>query len=464
MSRHEGSAGSASRRSLLRVARGVLIAVGWIAAAIALPVVVGAVNIRSKMAAIMYGGGPRPDVPLPVRPEHDVGRRTAVLLLGDSLTEATDFLVPFEVLGESGEYNVYAVARERRPLRMFPGELAVLPHYTYDEFAALGRAPAIIVVPYMEADTEEAIAARGEFLRRWWRDDTVLLTVCGGSYSAARTGVLTGRTATSHTNVLRLVRNEMPGINWVEGQRYVDDGNLITSAGITSGLDATLHLLSRDHGRESALRVAERLGYAQVQYLDDPSFEVPAGDPITTLLGAAFARQQTMALAVFDSASEIALAALSDTYTRTYSLRVMPVSTTHRVITTRHGLHVVPRGTLEDAGRALRLFVEGAPTGTESAALADWQRASGVKVEEPAAAGGFIYDVALTDMARRSSPAAALEAARGLEYPVTHLGLASALPPVTLMMRPLLLALVGIVAAVLLRRGWRRVRIAGGRA
>jgi AraC family transcriptional regulator, transcriptional activator FtrA len=463
MDRHSPASESRRYRRARRVLRGAVLAVTWFAAALALPAAIGTANVRPKMAAIWQGGGPLPAGPLPSTPAHDATRRTAVLLLGDSLTEATDFLVPFEVLGASGEYNVYAVARERRPLRMFPGELAVLPHFSYEEFAALGAAPDIIVVPYMEADTDEAIVRRGEFLRQWWTGETLLLTICGGSYSAARTGVLAGRTATSHTNVLRLVRQQLTDVTWLAGSRYVDDGTLVSSAGITSGMDATLHLLAREHGRELALRVAEQVGYPHTQYLDDPAFRVPGGSPATTILNAAFRRQQTMALAIFDGASEITLSALSDTYTRTFSLRVLPLSTTHRVVTTRHGLHVVPRGTMAGAEGAIRLFTAGAPAPEEVVALGAWQQGRGVTAEEPEGTVGFAYDVALLDMARRSSPAAALEAARGLEYPVDHLGLASSLPPAALLARPLLLALAGVLMYWLLQRGWRRLQLARGR-
>lgn len=312
----------------------------------------------------------------------------------------------------------------------------------------------------MEADTEDAIAERGRFLRRWWTDDTLLLTICGGSYSAARTGILDGRTATSHTGILRIVREQMPGITWLEGRRYVDDGTLVTSAGITSGLDATLYVIARTHGREAALRAARQVRYPHMQYLDDPTFEVSAGSPLTTTLRAAFLSQETMTLAIFDGASEITLAALSGTYTRSLSTRVLPVSVVHRVITTRHGLHVVPRGSLHAVHNAERLFVSGSPAADEAVALTDWQVVRGIPAEEPDAGSGFIYDVALRDMAHRSSPAAALEAARGLEYPVTHLGLSSTMPPASLMARPLLLALAGVLTILLLRRGWRTLRAA----
>jgi AraC family transcriptional regulator, transcriptional activator FtrA len=448
--------GSALRRLL----RGLGHATFWIAAALVLPVLVGTASLRPKLAGMTRGGEVLAADELPVPAAHDTARRTAVILLGDSLTEASDFLVPFEVLGQTGLYNVYAVARERRPLGLFPGELAVLPHYSYEEYAQqVGVQPDILVVPYMESDVESAIAARGEFMRRWWTGDNLLVTICGGSWTVARTGVLAGRTATSHRNVLRLVADSVTHVNWVSGPRWVDDGNFVSSAGITSGMDAMLHVVRREHGRAAAFEVARRVGYPHLQYLDDPAFEVPQGSLATLVLGAAFSRSRTAALVMFDGASEIALGALTDTHTRAGLVRMRPVSTGPRVVRTRHGLHLVPRGTLDDVPDADRAFIAGTADASAAAALAAWAASVGVVPEDPGGAGGFAYDVALGDMAATQSPAAARSAAQSLEYPIAHLGLAAALPPPALVVRPVGLALIGLAAAALLLRA-RRVRTA----
>jgi transcriptional regulator GlxA family with amidase domain len=69
----------------------------------------------------------------------------------------------------------------------------------------------------MEDGDATADAELNEWIRRRWSAETLLVTICGGSYNAARAGLLTGRRATAHQNVLRLVRQQHPEVAWLDG-------------------------------------------------------------------------------------------------------------------------------------------------------------------------------------------------------------------------------------------------------
>jgi putative intracellular protease/amidase len=444
-------------RRARRAARLVGLVLLFAAASVAPPLIVGQLGMRATMRTVLEGAAPAPAAAYPAPPAHDPALRTAVLLLGDSLTEATDLLVPYELLASSGLYNVYAVARERRPLRLFPGHVDVLPHFSYNEYRRrVGVRPDVVVMPYLEGDTDDAIAARRAFLGEVWGGGNVLLTICGGSYSAARTGLFEGRRMTSHTNVLRLVRETLPGVDWVDGRRWVDDGDIVSSAGITSGFDATLHVLAREHGRETALAAAAAAGYPHTGYLDDPSFRLPETSYRRMMLSAMYVRPAPMAVAVFEGASEIGLAALTDTYPRSFAATLTPIAPVRTYVSTRHGLHVIPRASLDETRRVARLFVAGEPGAGEQAGLERWADSRGVRPEPWRAETDFVYDVALLDVARTISPGAAREAARGLEYPIDHLAIAAAGPPLGLLARPAVLALLGLLTAWVARRLWIR--------
>jgi transcriptional regulator GlxA family with amidase domain len=440
-----------------RAARVVGLVLLFAAAAVAPPLIAGQLGMRATMRSVLEGAAPAPGVPYPAPPAHDPSLRTAVLLLGDSLTEATDFLIPYELLASSGLYNVYAVARERRPLRLFPGHVDVLPHFSYDEYRSrVGVRPDVVVMPYLEGDTDDAIAARRAFLGEVWGGGNLLLTICGGSYSAARTGLLEGRRLTSHTNVLRLGREALPEVDWIDGRRWVDDGDIVSSAGITSGFDATLHVLAREHGRQTALAAAAAAGYRHTGYLDDPSFRLPETRYRRMMLSAMYVRPAPMAVAVYEGASEIALAALTDTYPRSFAATLTPVAPVRTYVSTRHGLHVIPRASLDEMRRVARLFVAGEPGAGELAGLERWAASQRVTPEPWRGGAGFVYDVALLDLARSISPGAAREAARGLEYPIDHLAIAAAGPPLGLMARPAAWALLGLLMAWGARGLWLR--------
>jgi transcriptional regulator GlxA family with amidase domain len=88
--------------------------------------------------------------------------------------------------------------------------------------------------------------------------DVTVATVCGGSLALAMAGLIEGRNAVTH--VLGLDVLEATGVNVVQA-RVVDDGDLVTAGGVTSGLDLALHLLERSYGPRVAMAVEELFEY-----------------------------------------------------------------------------------------------------------------------------------------------------------------------------------------------------------
>src|SRR6185295_10176293 len=88
--------------------------------------------------------------------------------------------------------------------------------------------------------------------------DVTVATVCGGSLALAMAGLLEGRTAVTHHLGMDVL--EATGVNVVHA-RVVDDGDLVTAGGVTSGLDLALHLLQRSYGPRVALAVESLLAY-----------------------------------------------------------------------------------------------------------------------------------------------------------------------------------------------------------
>jgi transcriptional regulator GlxA family with amidase domain len=88
--------------------------------------------------------------------------------------------------------------------------------------------------------------------------DVTVATVCGGSLALAMAGLLEGRNAVTHHLGMDLL--EATGVNTVNA-RVVDDGDLVTSGAVTSGLDLALHLLERTYGAQVALAVEDLFAY-----------------------------------------------------------------------------------------------------------------------------------------------------------------------------------------------------------
>ena len=266
-----------SRRPITRLARSLTTTLAC-ALALALPSILAVVTLLvSVIAQGPLGTPPALDRPLPDRPVHDPAKPTAVVVAGNMTTEVSDLLGPYEVLAASGAFNVYVVAPERRltPLAPVPVQhccafMDVMPHYSFAEYdRMIGAAPDLIVVPYIPRTNAEDAAVLS-WLRERPGDETVILSVCAGARMVADAGILAGHTATTQpTIMLPLVRMTHPEVNWVEGVRYVDDGRFISSAGVTSGIDAVLYTLGRFHGREAALETARLIRYPHTRFVAD---------------------------------------------------------------------------------------------------------------------------------------------------------------------------------------------------
>lgn len=96
-------------------------------------------------------------------------------------------------------------------------------------------------------------------------------TVCTGSALLARTGLLDGRPATSNKLAWDWVVQQGPRVQWRRRARWVDDGNIVTSSGVSAGIDMALSLIARQHGRDMALASARNMEYRwHEDAADDP--------------------------------------------------------------------------------------------------------------------------------------------------------------------------------------------------
>ncbi|MGA5870090.1 GlxA family transcriptional regulator [Streptomyces cinereoruber] len=231
----------------------------------------------------------------PVRSEREEGRavphRIAVLALPG--------VPPFE-LGIPSRVFGSAVDSERRPLyevtvcTVDGGPVPSDAGFTVQPAAgaeALASADTVIVPPThampelvlggpLPPEVTAAVAAI--------RPGTRLVSICTGSYVLAAAGLLDGRPATTHWRLAPEFRRAYPKVRVDEDVLFVDDGDVLTSAGVAAGVDLCLHMIRRDHGAATANRAARvcvvppwRDG-GQAQFIDRPVPEPTLSDTTAT--------------------------------------------------------------------------------------------------------------------------------------------------------------------------------------
>jgi putative intracellular protease/amidase/YHS domain-containing protein len=188
-------------------------------------------------------------------PAHAASGDGNVAILVFDGVQIIDYTGPYEVFGQAG-YQVFTVAAGAGPITTTMG-MQVVPAYTLDN-----APPAeVLVIPGGSIDG----AAGDPRLLAWIRERAAgvehLLTVCNGAFILARTGLLDGLTATTFYDLIPALRAEAPRVRVVADQRFVDNGKIITTAGLSSGIDGSLHVVERLRGKGRAQQVAINMEY-----------------------------------------------------------------------------------------------------------------------------------------------------------------------------------------------------------
>lgn len=177
--------------------------------------------------------------------------------------EELDFAGPWEVLSYWAQLwpddgvTVFTVARGTEPIRCAKG-LRVIPDHSWD------TAPPIDVLVYpggigtrAQLEDEEVLT----WLRKTAASAELMTSVCTGSLVFAAAGLLDGRPATTYFGTLDLLGSLGKNIQVRAQDRYVDDGDVITAAGVSAGIDMALYLVVRLHSRERSVEVRRGIQY-----------------------------------------------------------------------------------------------------------------------------------------------------------------------------------------------------------
>jgi transcriptional regulator GlxA family with amidase domain/YHS domain-containing protein len=185
-----------------------------------------------------------------------------------------DFCGPWEVFQdaylpghEDSPFALYTVSESRQPVKA-SGGMTIVPDQTF----ATAPQPKIIVIPAQSKPSPATLA----WVREASRATDVTMSVCTGAFLLAKTGLLNGRSATTHHSYYRQFAMDFPEIRLHRGARFVEDGNLASAGGLSSGIDLALRVVDRYFGREVATATAYQMEYQGHGWLDPTSNAVYA--------------------------------------------------------------------------------------------------------------------------------------------------------------------------------------------
>jgi len=182
-------------------------------------------------------------------------------------------------------YDCAVCAVDRGPLRAIGGVTISARR----GLRLIGRAGTVVVPGWRDLDRPPPPALTAA-LRRAHARGARLVSICSGAFVLAATGLLDGKRATTHWRYTARFAERFPRVQLVPDVLYVDEGQLLTSAGSAAGLDLCMHLVRRDYGAAVANQVARRLVIAphreggQAQFVPEPVPPAEDGSPLAPLL------------------------------------------------------------------------------------------------------------------------------------------------------------------------------------
>jgi len=181
-------------------------------------------------------------------PRTDTRRKVAILVFDG--VEIIDSMGPYEVFGAAG-FNVYTVGATKQAVRSAMGQTFV-PAYAFAD----APAPDVLVVPGGGVYGAQHDGPTLDFVRNATAKTQITMSVCNGAFILAQAGLLDGLHATTTAGNLQRLRTQFPQVTVVDDQRYVDNGHIVTTGGLSAGIDGALHVLQRLEGLGSAQEVA----------------------------------------------------------------------------------------------------------------------------------------------------------------------------------------------------------------
>src|SRR5881398_3621777 len=190
-----------------------------------------------------------------------------------------DFCGPWEVFRDvmlpSGDhpFRLYTVSDKTAPIQA-GGGMKIVPDYTF----ANAPVPKVIVIPAQSEPSKAML----DWIRQSSQNADVTMSVCTGAFVLAKTGLLDGKSATTFHAAFNTFAMQFPKIELKRGACFVENGNLATAGGLSSGIDLALRVVERYYGRDVAQKTAYNMEYQGQGWMNADSNQIYAAAPVST--------------------------------------------------------------------------------------------------------------------------------------------------------------------------------------
>ncbi len=283
--------------------------------------------------------------------------KPVIAVVGEnSSTEVTDYVIPYGVLSESGVAQVFALSTQEGPIRMLPA-LRIEPQATVSEFdSQFPEGADYVIVPAVVRKQDPTLLA---WVNKQAEKGATIIGVCDGVWVLANAGLLDGRKSVGHWFSFKSLESKFPETEWLRNTRYVADGNVITTTGVTASIPISVALVEAIAGRDQAALLAQRIGIQSwsAEHQSEP-FKLRAKHIFAAAVNwLSFWSHEDIGIPINNGVDEISLALVADIYSRTLRSKAFSLSPSDDPVTTKRGLAILP-DRVQSAEKAVDRTVE----------------------------------------------------------------------------------------------------------
>ncbi|UCB47296.1 MAG: DJ-1/PfpI family protein [Spirochaetota bacterium] len=182
--------------------------------------------------------------------------------------EVLDFAGPFEVFSTASRVKLRIDRDSDAPFSVFTigeagqnilahGGLEVRPTYNFNNHPTIN----LLIIPGGVVNDEIEKETVIQWIINISSNSEITASVCTGAFLLAKAGLLSGKSATTHWEDVPDFRSMFPDVRVIKNKRWIDEGKIVTSAGISAGIDMSLHLVSRFEGDDLAVKTAKQMEF-----------------------------------------------------------------------------------------------------------------------------------------------------------------------------------------------------------
>ena len=276
---------------------------------------------------------------------YDSSKKTVIIVANNDGTELFDMMAPYYLFNATQKANVYIVAKNKFPIVVKKG-FFILPQSTFNEIDSLKIKPDVIVVPFLSiADSIHQDAVIINWIKQHYTPNVKLLSICDGAATAAATGIFDGKPITAHASDYEGVKAHFSKPLWVQNKSVVNNGNLYSTAGVSNAVEGSLMVINELFGSQTMTKVIHDINYPYSSpKIEHQSNTFHFGDKVTIGKKIIFKKNKKVGVLLQDSINEFELAAVMDTYNRTFPKSIMSFSINNAPVKTKYGLTLIPSG------------------------------------------------------------------------------------------------------------------------